>query len=114
MDHTDWGVEDEMIYLVRIAAELGWGAPTGMGVSPLPFAEIAAYSVATGINLEPWETMAIRSISEGYASGAQDERKDVDPAWWTELDGLLIPLVPLVGMEVIEEDGMWKEVPAND
>ena len=58
-------------YLVQYLWEVGPVFHTGAGPAPLPHTEILAWQRTSGLNLQPWETAALRRLSMDYLSESQ-------------------------------------------
>lgn len=48
---------------------LGWFKANGMGIQPIDWCEIDAFSRLGGADLEPWEARQLRLCSVAYVSG---------------------------------------------
>lgn len=55
-------------HLIRYAANIGFGKQTGMGMIPIDWVDIVAWSQLTGTELYPDEAEIIREISLVYVS----------------------------------------------
>jgi hypothetical protein len=53
-------------YLIDYLFEIGPAMDGGMGIVPLSYGEIAAWSLLTGIRLRPWEARTLRRLSREY------------------------------------------------
>lgn len=63
-------------YLIDYLFDLDWSVSTGMGVGPLPCAEIQAWQRGTDTPLEPWEFKALRAGSLAYVQQLHSESDD--------------------------------------
>ena len=105
MNPADWGVDVAVSgYLLGVMAELGWAGEGVNGPTALSWAELRAYSDATGQNLASWEYRALRSMSEAFVEGFF-VGGELDPARWTRYEGALIPFKPLKNetVELLDE-----------
>lgn len=71
-------------HLVGYLFEMGPTVSTGMGESPLPHTEIAAWMANTGIRLTCWETRTLRRLSCEYAQSSYLSQKPDCPAPWAD------------------------------
>lgn len=63
-------VGDGQYLLDWISRDLGWATGTAIGgASPVPWAEILAFTQALGLELETWEARQLRHMSEAYVEG---------------------------------------------
>ncbi|QQV79064.1 hypothetical protein H5J25_13870 [Sphingomonas aliaeris] len=74
-------------HIVDRLVEIGLNEQAGMGVAPLSWSTIDAWTRLTGIDLMPWEVRLIRSLSVAYLSeGSRAESENCPPPWrgtWT-------------------------------
>ena len=111
MDHLAWGMEPEHgSYIIKIVREMGWAELSGNVMVPLSPTRIWAHLHLKKLEVTPLEYEMILETSVAYVGAYYDDR-DIDPAWWTEYSGLLIPLRPLKGMKIVKIGDLWKEVP---
>ena len=54
-------------YLRDIFFDVGPVKSTGVGAEVIPFSEIESFQRQTGIHLNPWEVLTLRSMSKAYA-----------------------------------------------
>lgn len=65
-------------HIIDRLAEIGMTEAAGMGVVPISWREIAAWSEMTGVVLDPWEARLLRQLSAAYVtehSRAEDESR---------------------------------------
>ena len=73
---------DEGEYLIAYLYELGPTVAAGMGAGPVTFAEMCAWQVARGFELEPWEARLLRRLSVDYlAESHRATQRDCRPPW---------------------------------
>lgn len=69
-------------HLLGYLYEFGPAMAGGMGAAPVTFAEMAAWQLATGVDLEPWEARLLRRLSSDYvAESHQASKPDRPPPW---------------------------------
>ena len=64
------------MHLIKYLEEVGYGAYSEMGLVPLPYTEIQAYSNATKLNLSSFDVLTIKKLSTAYVS--QTKQRDQD------------------------------------
>jgi hypothetical protein len=67
-----------MPHIIERLIEIGLTEPAGMGVAPISWQTIAAWSGLTRISLSPWEARLLRHLSVSYLgefNGAGDETR---------------------------------------
>jgi hypothetical protein len=74
------GIAAHLIDYLFDAGPVGYA---GMGPTPLPHSEIAAWQHNTGIELDAWEARAIRRLSQDYLSASRDAEEADCPPFWT-------------------------------
>ena len=73
---------DDGEYLIAYLYELGPTVAAGMGAGPVTFAEMAAWQVARGFELEPWEARLLRRLSVDYlAESHRATERNCPPPW---------------------------------
>jgi len=55
-----------MPHLVQRLIEIGLTEPAGMGMAPISWQTLAAWSTMTGVTLSPWEARLLRNLSTAY------------------------------------------------
>ena len=70
-------------HLIDYLQEVGPAYHGGMGLSPVPFFEIDAWSRMTCTLLTPWEAQALRMLSTEYVGSMNDAKKPNCPPPWT-------------------------------
>jgi len=55
-----------MPHIIERLIEIGLTEPAGMGMAPLSWQTIAAWSDLTGVALSPWEARLLRHLSTAY------------------------------------------------
>ncbi|MBG6222802.1 MULTISPECIES: hypothetical protein [unclassified Janthinobacterium] len=69
-------------HLLGYLYEFGPAMAGGMGAVPVTFAEMAAWQLATGVDLEPWEARLLRRLSADYVAESHKASKtDCPPPW---------------------------------
>lgn len=75
-----------MPHIVNRLIEIGVNEAAGMGVVPLSWQTIAAWSAMTGVTLSPWEARLIRALSaEHVAWSHKGESENCPPPWRSEV-----------------------------
>jgi len=73
---------DDGEYLIAYLYELGPTVAADMGAGPVTFAEMAAWQVARGFELEPWEARLLRRLSVDYlAESHRATERNCPPPW---------------------------------
>lgn len=73
---------DELLYLIGYLWEAGPVTSAGMGPAPLSALEIQAWQRGAGIDLMPWEFLALRKLSRAYCGQLHDaETPDCPPPY---------------------------------
>jgi hypothetical protein len=70
-------------YLVAALMEVGPTVPSGMGVGPVEWPHIEAWSRRMNVDLLPWQSQFIRRLSQEYLSESHKAEKKDAPAPWT-------------------------------
>lgn len=65
-----------MPHIIDRLVEIGLTEPAGMGMAPISWRTLAAWSELTGISLTPWEARLLRHLSVEYL--AQFHRSDAE------------------------------------
>lgn len=74
--------EIEVTYLPALLFEIGPTMAGNMGEAPLSHGELRAWMDNTGIELQPWESTMLRTLSNEYLVAASLARKPDCPAPW--------------------------------
>lgn len=61
---------------------MGIVQPTGMGIAPLGWAEIAGWQQAMHIRLSPWEANLLRTLSAAYVAESRRAESEMCSAPW--------------------------------
>ena len=82
------------MHLIEYLEEVGYGLYSEMGLVPLPFTEIQAYSDVTKLNLSSFDILTIKRLSTAYVSQTkQRDRDELSPTakeiTLTDLDKML-------------------------
>jgi hypothetical protein len=73
-------------HIVNWLVEIGLSEAAGMGAGPIGWQTINAWCNRTGIDLQPWESRLIRSLSVAYvAEGRTAESENCPPPWRAEV-----------------------------
>lgn len=62
--------------------EIGLSEAAGMGVVPLTWREIEAWTAQTGVELTPWQSRLIRRLSADYIGESRRAELETCPAPW--------------------------------
>jgi len=62
-------------YILAYLMEVGPVSHGGMGMAPISYQEIQAWSTLTGTNLSPWDSLMLRQLSRAYVN-QYNESKD--------------------------------------
>ena len=69
-------------YLISYLFEIGPIQTTGMGTSPITYAEIQTWMNLVGLDLQPWEIRFLKKLSCDYLNESHmAEKSDRPPAW---------------------------------
>lgn len=67
-------------YLIDYLQELDFCEHGGMGLSALSFREIEAWQANTGLHLNPWEVLTLRTLSRDYIDQLHRSKDPAEPA----------------------------------
>lgn len=69
-------------HMITRLLEIGLSEAAGMGVGPISWLTIDAWQRLTGVELAPWESRLLRSLSVAYvAEGRRAESETCPPPW---------------------------------
>ena len=83
--------------------EIGLTEAAGMGAAPLSWREIDAWCARTAVDLDPWESRLLRSLSLEYLAQGRRAESEACPAPWRapitqrEIDVEMAQLEALLG-----------------
>jgi hypothetical protein len=77
-------IEDAAHYLISYLFEIGPTLAAGMGNGPLTHAEIMAWQINTGIELQSWEARILKRLSNHYLAESQRATARDCPAPWAD------------------------------
>lgn len=69
-------------HIIARLIEMGITQSNGMGASPISWSEITAWCERTCINLPPWESRLMRTLSEEYLAELHRAEAEHCPAPW--------------------------------
>lgn len=55
-------------YVASLFDEMGGLVQSGMGIAPMSWQEIQAWSSLTGLELDPWEVITLKELSKEYCA----------------------------------------------
>jgi hypothetical protein len=61
-------------HLWMVFSDLHSTRQVGMDVNPITFTEIGFYSELTGMDLDPWEVIAVRAIDDAFINHVRERR----------------------------------------
>ena len=70
--------------LLEYLYEIGPVIPSGMGLLPVTWTDIAAWQAVTGVMLDPYESAAVRELSMSYIDQHERSRSPSCPAPWVD------------------------------
>jgi hypothetical protein len=71
-----------MPHVVNRLIEIGLTEPAGMGMAPIGWRTIAAWSELTGVALSPWEARLLRKLSAAYLAEYHRAEEETCPPPW--------------------------------